>query len=59
MAPELELKPLQIGTDLVHIVVLPNDAKEQDKDRILGVYSRQLMIPAFIDKDEIVPKSLF
>jgi len=57
MPPKRELKLLEIGADLFHIIVLSDNAEEQNEDRILGVNSCKFMIPAFIDEDQIVAKA--
>jgi hypothetical protein len=57
MPPKLELKSLKIRADLFHIIVLSDNAEEQNEDRILGINSCKFMIPAFIDEDQIVAKA--
>jgi hypothetical protein len=57
MAPELKLEALKVRTDTLDIVRLGNDREEQHEHRKLRVNLGEIVIAAFVHKDEVITKA--
>ena len=56
MAPEFKLELLEVGANAMDIVILAKDGEEQDKHRELWIDLGEVVVAAFIHKDQVIAK---